>query len=58
MVIIPNIDSLTLVLAGTVLFYVGVEGDEPRDWEIVAALIGVFMFVVGAGRAFMGAFGI
>jgi len=55
---IPSIDYMTLVLSGTVLFYVGVEGDDPAPFEIVVAAVGAFLFIVGAGRAFMSAFGL
>lgn len=61
---IPSIDYLTLVLAGAVLWYVGVDslGDNPGTWMdrfgLLLACIGTILFVVGAARAFMGAVGL
>jgi len=64
--VIPSIDYLTLVVAGAILFHygtLGIEGDDGRYWDggrfdLLVALIGVFVFVVGLGRALMSAFGV
>ncbi len=62
---IPSIDYLTLVVAGAILFHYGTLGIEGEDgfWDgsrtdLAVALVGVFLFVVGLGRALMSAFGV
>lgn len=55
---IASIDYLTLTVAGALLFYVGTDGTDPKGYEIAMTLVGVFLFVVGAGRALMSAFGL
>jgi len=56
--VIPSIDYLTLVLAGTVLWYIGTEPDAPTNFERVVGLVGIALFLVGAIRATMSAFGL
>lgn len=64
---IPSIDYLTLVLAGAVLYKVGLDTvadgrDAPArplvyfGWIVEA--LGVILFSVGTARAFMGAVGL
>jgi hypothetical protein len=58
--VIPSIDYLTCVLAGSILLAGAsnlMEDDSTRA-GIVLALIGVFLFTVGALRAFVSAMGI
>jgi len=62
--VIPSIDYLTLVLAGSILFYVGVDSLDDGDSRIVhwlalaCAVIGVVLFTIGATSALMGALGL
>ena len=68
MVVIPNLDYLTLVIAGAALFYFGAPEDTPQfgpvrkdlQWwlESIAMFIGTALFLVGAARAFQGAVGL
>jgi len=58
LLMVPSIDYLSLIVAGAVLFHYGMEGAEPEKLDVTVAAVGVFLFIVGTGRAFMSAFGL
>ena len=57
---IPSIDYLTIVLSGAILLAgaSNLMDDDSTRAGLVLALLGLFLFIVGALRAFISAIGI